>query len=1606
VSSIYYLEVYSGSLGQVNRYDLSLVAEPRVGTISGFAYDDINGDGFRQESEPGRAGVTIRLDIGDDGIDEDSVVTDANGFYEFADRPYEIYALRQDQPADRRRTWPEEVESFKYVVTLDRDTTLIDHLDFGSQQLGKITVAKDAVPDDSQDFAYTSTELGAFDLDDDGSESTVGGGLPSFLEFDLLVPGTYLVTETAISGWDLTGLVINDPDNGSSINLTTGVATIELDAGEQITVAYTNTKRGSIQVVKNALPNDGTDFSFTSDIPSNTSFQLDDDSDPALPDLLTFGNLVPGTYTITEAALGGWKLTELAFSEDKLTNSTSDIPNGVATIVVDPGETVTVTFTNTKLSSITVVKDAIPDDAADFSFTTAITGHMSFVLDDDSDPTNLNTHAIGELLPDTYLITEAALSGWDLTALVINDPDNGSSIDLAAGVATVDVDAGEDITVTYTNTKRGSITVVKNAIPDGDTDFMFTSTIPDNLAFSLDDDSDPALSNTVTFSNLVPTTYTITEAALGGWSLTGLVITEDKVMNSTQDMANGIATITVDPGESVTVAYTNTKLGAITVVKDAIPDDSADFTFTSLITGHTSFMLDDDSDPTLSNSRVISGLLPGSYAITEAALAGWDLTALVINDPDNGSSVNLTTRVATIDVDAGEAITVTFTNTKRGSITVVKDAIPNDGADFSFTSDIPSNTNFQLDDDSDPVLPNLRAFGDLVPGTYTITEAALSGWKLDDLVISEDKLANSTRDIPNGVATIMVDPGESVTVTFTNTKLGRISVTKVSLPDDPQDFSFTTMGAGLEAFTLDDDGVLNNPWSDSRLFTDLAPGSYTITETAVSNWDLTDLVISDPDNGSSVNKVAGFVTIDLDPGEQIVVTFTNTKRGSITVAKDAIPDNPADFSFSSTISGNGSFVLDDDGGIDASFPNTRTFGGLLPGSYTVTEASLGGWSLTNLVISEDKLVNSSTDLGARVATIVVDPGETVTVTYTNTKLGKITIVKDTQPDASQDFTFDFTRPPGGVPASESFDLDDDLDATLSNTKVYSDLAPGLYTIGEQLTPGWTLDSIAVINDATNDSSSDVANRNAMINVGAGEEITVTFVNLATPLVQGVKFRDDNANGSRQLGEPGLAGFLMELYRDDGDGVFEPMESIGNVVFPGQDTLVGTATTDAFGAYKLGVLSDAVAGQRFFIRERQQAGFRETTAGLRNAVYAGGFTPLPNQDFGNFSCTVDFDLSTVDAITPVNEGILTLQLEGGGTFTVTRSDGQAFNAYDPTNTQTNLFFGNTVASRSIDTLGATARADIRITVADVIANTDSNPSNDVRFLVSVIGAPANARLRSLNAVNVLTSTSVFLQVRGTACGELIAIRDDADATGASDAKRIAIGSVYGPLNNGAQPLTFEGIQYKATIINPLFGGNPAIAGIQVFAGGGDDIVRVGSGTTARDITLQQSTIYLGEGNDFARVGGQRATIFGDQGDDLVIGGAADDTIYGGFGNDRLFGSGGPDRIFGDDGNDLIGGGDGNDSQLFGGLGNDTISGGRGNDRISGDAGIDTAYRDNFDTAGVTTCETVNSLGVLSEAPQVDGVLRNLIDAVFDDLELSDGDEDPAIADTIDELLNAM
>ncbi|SFV31936.1 DUF11 domain-containing protein [Pseudoxanthomonas sp. YR558] len=103
--------------------------------------------------------------------------------------------------------------------------------------------------------------------------------------------------------------------------------------------------------------------------------------------------------------------------------------------------------------------------------------------------------------------------------------------------------------------------------------------------------------------------------------------------------------------------------GSITIVKDAAPDSPQDFAFTTSGAGLSAFSLDDDADATLSNTRVFPGLTPGAYSVTETSVSGWSLTALTCTDPDNGTAVNLATRLATIDLDAGEDIICTYTNT-------------------------------------------------------------------------------------------------------------------------------------------------------------------------------------------------------------------------------------------------------------------------------------------------------------------------------------------------------------------------------------------------------------------------------------------------------------------------------------------------------------------------------------------------------------------------------------------------------------------------------------------------------------------------------------------------------------------------------------------------------------------------------------------------------------------------------------------------------------------------------------------------------------------------------------------------------------------------------
>ncbi len=164
-----------------------------------------------------------------------------------------------------------------------------------------------------------------------------------------------------------------------------------------------------------------------------------------------------------------------------------------------------------------------------------------------------------------YSLSQALPAGWDQT---------GASCDDGSAVASIGLAAGEQVTCTFTNRKRGQVALVLNAVPDDPQDFAFSAGGGLSPAsFSLDDDLDLALSNTRTFANVaVGSGYSLAQGALpAGW---------DQASASCDD-GSPLSNISVSAGENVTCTLTNNKRGSITLVKDATPDDAQDFAFTA-----------------------------------------------------------------------------------------------------------------------------------------------------------------------------------------------------------------------------------------------------------------------------------------------------------------------------------------------------------------------------------------------------------------------------------------------------------------------------------------------------------------------------------------------------------------------------------------------------------------------------------------------------------------------------------------------------------------------------------------------------------------------------------------------------------------------------------------------------------------------------------------------------------------------------------------------------------------------------------------------------------------------------------------------------------------
>ena len=190
--------------------------------------------------------------------------------------------------------------------------------------------------------------------------------------------------------------------------------------------------------------------------------------------------------------------------------------------------------------------------------------------------------------------------------------------------------------------------------------------------------------------------------------------------------------------------------------------------------------------------------------------AGWDLTGATCSNGDTPDSVY---------VGAGETVGCIFTNTKQGTITIVKDAVPADGRDFDFTLANDSFAEVFTLDDADPddgdTYTDSKSFT-LPSGDYNVTEVLPDGWALDGIQCQHGPDSFVGINYGENRAYITLAAGDDVVCAFANEKLGSITVVKDADPADDTPFDFTITGGIDDTFTLSDPSAISTTFERAR----------------------------------------------------------------------------------------------------------------------------------------------------------------------------------------------------------------------------------------------------------------------------------------------------------------------------------------------------------------------------------------------------------------------------------------------------------------------------------------------------------------------------------------------------------------------------------------------------------------------------------------------------------------------------------------------------------------------------------------------------------------------------------------------------------------------
>ncbi len=323
------------------------------------------------------------------------------------------------------------------------------------------------------------------------------------------------------------------------------------------------------------------------------------------------------------------------------------------------------------------------------------------------------------------VLTDGATCRINFTVDVNSVPLNDAGVQV--GVQTLQIGKVNADTSILSGTGLGTdITTVSKVTPTISTILSTTSAMVGTAV----NDTATLTGATATVSGTVAyTSFTDTSCDVGAQSAGVKSVTNGIVPNSNPITYNATGTYywqAIYSGDFNNNAATSTcteEIVTITqplgrIVVDKVTNPAADpqsFAFTSNGAGYSNFALTDIASP---NGQ---DLLPGTYSVSEGAVAGW-----VQTDASCVSSLGGSENPASIGLTEGETVTCTFTNTKNGRLIVDKMTTP--AGSLTVFPIVASGNGVITGGGTSTVTDVLNAEYEVAPGTYSVSETLPANW--------------------------------------------------------------------------------------------------------------------------------------------------------------------------------------------------------------------------------------------------------------------------------------------------------------------------------------------------------------------------------------------------------------------------------------------------------------------------------------------------------------------------------------------------------------------------------------------------------------------------------------------------------------------------------------------------------------------------------------------------------------------------------------------------------------------------------------------------------------------------------------------------------------